>query len=104
MSKSKTYHDLLRLATTCYDLLRLTCRTESSSTTRGRRFATTNARIRWSTSALIQETQQCREILEESRIAQSAAGPDIDRLRLREEDLFRRVRRHDNDRAKIEAL
>ena len=37
---------------------------------------------------LVQETQQYREMFEESRIAQSGAGPEIDRLRRREEELF----------------
>ena len=54
-------------------------------------------------TGLVQETQHSREMFEESRIAQSAAGPEIDRLRRREEELLE-VRRLNNDRAKIEAL
>ena len=36
-------------------------------------------------TGLVQETQQYREIIEESRTARSATGPEIDRLRQREE-------------------
>ena len=42
---------------------------------------------------LVQETQQYREMFEESRSAQSAAGPEIDRIRHRGEELLRAVRR-----------
>ena len=85
----------------------LTNRTESSSTTRARRFATTKSRRCWTTSALDRigsETLQYRERFEDSRAAQSAAGPQIDRRRRREEELQREVRRLDNDRAKIQTL
>ena len=50
---------------------------------------------------LVQETQQDREILEESRAAESAAGPDIDRLRQREAAFLRELRRHNHDSAII---
>ena len=43
-------------------------------------------------------------MFEESQIAHSAAGKEIDRLRRRVEDLLRELRRHNNDRAKVEAL
>ena len=43
-------------------------------------------------------------MFEESRTAQSAAGPEIDRLRRREEELRREVRRQNNDRTKFDAL
>ena len=43
-------------------------------------------------------------MFEESRIAQSAAGPEIDRLRRREEELQREGRRHSRDRAKFDIL
>ena len=42
-------------------------------------------------------------MFEESRTAQSAAGPEIDPHRRREEELSGEVRRQKNDRAKIEA-
>ena len=45
-------------------------------------------------TGLVQETQQYREMFEESRSAQSAAGPEIDRLRRREKELLRELRRH----------
>ena len=38
-------------------------------------------------------------MFEESRAAQSAVGPEIDRLRQREAELLREVRRHIGDRA-----
>ena len=38
-------------------------------------------------TGLVQEKQQHREMYEESRTAQSAAGPEIDRFRRGEEDL-----------------
>ena len=41
---------------------------------------------------------------EESRAAQSAAGPEIDRLRQREAELLREVRRHNNEQSKFDAL
>ena len=43
-------------------------------------------------------TQQCREMFEGSRTAQSAVGPDIERFRRSEEEHLREVRRHNNDR------
>ena len=43
-------------------------------------------------------------MLEESRAAQSATGPEIDRLRQPEAELPREVRRHNNDRAKFNEL
>ena len=42
-------------------------------------------------------------MLEESRTAQSAAGPEFHRFRRREEELLREVRRQNNERAKFEA-
>ena len=42
-------------------------------------------------------------MFEESRTAQSAAGPEIDRLRRRGEELLREVRRQNNDRTKFDA-
>ena len=55
-------------------------------------------------TGLVKETQQYRETFEESRLAHSAAGPRIDRLRQREAELPREARRQNNDRAKLEAL
>ena len=52
---------------------------EYLSTTRGRRFATTESRIRctaWHLTGLVQETQQYRDMFEESRAAHSATGPE----------------------------
>ena len=46
---------------------------------------------------LVQETQQYREMFEESLATQSAARPEIDGLRQREAELLREVRRHSND-------
>ena len=43
-------------------------------------------------------------MFEEYRTAQSAAGPEIDRLRRREEELLREVRRQNNERAKLQTL
>ena len=43
-------------------------------------------------------------MFEESRTAQTAAGPEIDRLRRREEELRREVRRQHSDSTKIDAL
>ena len=40
---------------------------------------------------------------EGSRTAQSAAGPEIDRLRRSEEELLGQVRRQKNERAQVEA-
>ena len=54
-------------------------------------------------TGLVEETKQYRELFEESRIAQSAAGPEIDRLRRREEELLRQVQRNNDDRAKFDA-
>ena len=56
-------------------------------------------------TGLVQETQQYREMFVESRAAQSAAGPQIARLRQREAELPQEVRRHQKKvRAKIDAL
>ena len=51
--------------------------------------------------AWFMKTQQYREMFEESRTAQSAAGPEIDQLRHREAELLREVRRHNNGRPKL---
>ena len=40
-------------------------------------------------------------MFEESPTAQAAAGPEIDRLRRRGEQLLREVQRQNNERAKI---
>ena len=50
-------------------------------------------------TGLVQESQQYREMFEESRAAHSA-GPEIDRLRQREEEFLREVRRYNNDKSK----
>ena len=42
----------------------------------------------------VRETEQCREMLEESRADKWAAGPEIDRLWPREAELLREVQRH----------
>ena len=55
-------------------------------------------------TGLVQETQHFREMLEESRTAQPAAGPEIDRRRQREAELLREVRRQTYDTAKFDAL
>ena len=81
---------------------RFTCRPQSSSTTLGRQYATAKSRTCWTTSALdriVRCTQPYREMFEESRAAHSATGPEIDRIRRREEELLREVRSHKNDRA-----
>ena len=52
------------------------------------------SRTRWNPSALaglVEETQQYREIFEESRVSHPATGPEIERLR--EAELPREVRR-----------
>ena len=54
-------------------------------------------------TGLVQETQQYQEMFEESRTAQSAAGAEINRLRQREAEFIREVRRDKNDRAKFQA-
>ena len=46
--------------------------------------------------------QQYREMFDEFRTDQSGAEPEFDRLRRREEELQREVRRVNNDRAKNE--
>ena len=53
---------------------------------------------------LVQETQQYREMFDESRATQSATGPEFERLRQRLADLLRKVRSQNNDRATIDAL
>ena len=54
-------------------------------------------------TGLVQETQQYRGMFEPSRAAQSASGPDFDRLRRREEELSQEVRHQNDARAKFEA-
>ena len=54
-------------------------------------------------TGLGQQTQRNLEMFEEYRTAQPAAGPEIERLRRREEELLREVRRQKNERAKFEA-
>ena len=81
-------------------MLRLSYRTQYSRTA-------LEARTRWTTSAserLVQGTQQYRETFEESRTAQSAAGPELGRLQKRGAEFLREVRRHINDRAKFDAV
>ena len=57
------------------------------------------ARLHQHLTGLVQETQQSRDMLEESRADHSATGPEIERLRQREAELPREVRRHNNDGA-----
>ena len=58
-----------------------------------------NQGLCWTTSAL----EKYREMFEESRTAQPAVGPEIDRLRRREDELPREARRQNNERAKLDA-
>ena len=55
-------------------------------------------------TGLVQKTEQFREMFEESQIAQSAAGPDVDRLERRDDEFLREARQHNNDTAHIEAF
>ena len=55
-------------------------------------------------TGLVQETQQFREMFEESRAAQSVTGPAIERLRQRGAELLREVRHRYHDRARFDAL
>ena len=50
----------------------------------------------------VHETQQYRDMFEESRTARSATGPEIDRLRRRAKELLREVRRQTNERANVD--
>ena len=63
------------------------------------------AGLRQHLTGLVQETQQCRELFEESRAVNSATGPEIERLRSREAELLlREVRQQNNARASFDAL
>ena len=55
-------------------------------------------------TGFVQETQQYRKMFEESRAANSATGPEIERLRQREAELLREVRQQNNARARFYAL
>ena len=55
-------------------------------------------------TGLVQETHQFREMFEESQIAQSAGGPEVDRLERRDDEFLREARQHNNDTAHVEAL
>ena len=50
------------------------------------------------------KTQQFREMFEESQIAQSAGGPEVDRRERRDDEFLREARQHNNDTAHAEAL
>ena len=52
---------------------------------------------------MVQETQQYREMFDESRTTQSATGPEFERLRQRLVELLRKVRRQNDDIATIDA-
>ena len=55
-------------------------------------------------TGLVQETHQFREMFDESQIAQSAGGPEVDRLERRDDEFLREARQHNNDTAHVEAL
>ena len=55
-------------------------------------------------AGLVQETQQHRAMFEGSRVAHSATGPEIERLRQRETELAREARQQKNARASFDAL
>ena len=50
------------------------------------------------------KTQKIDQMLEESRAAQIATGPEIERLRHREALLLREVRQQNNDSARFDAF
>ena len=61
-----------------------------------------HSQLRFCPPGLAQETHFFRKMFEACRTAQLAAGPEIDRLRRREEELLREVRRQNNERVKFE--
>ena len=88
--------------------IRASHRTQSSSTTLRRRYATTKSRRRWTASALGQgwfrkhsNVERCLKNLE---LLNQLLDLKFERLRQREADLLREVRHKNHDRARFDAL